>query len=205
MQVNVSDAGITFGPKTVFSALSATFPARTLTALVGPSGSGKSSLLAAIAGYQRLSTGSISFEEDGVRVPVSETSVTWISQSASSLGARTVIDNVLIGPLAEGVPFAQAIVAARNALANVGLEGRERERVKQLSGGEVQRVAFARGLASRKPVLLADEPSASLDEVNTRNIASLLHRLRGQATIIVATHDPILVSSAQASVSLRPA
>lgn len=204
MQVTVSGASIQFGSKVLFRGLDAVFPSGRLTALVGPSGSGKSSLLAAIAGFSNLDEGSVTYS-DGNHLPTAPdpASVTWVSQSASSLGSRTVLDNVLVGPLSEGFVMHDAVRRARAALDEVGLVERERERLSRLSGGEVQRVALARGLATEKRLILADEPTASLDAGNTRKIAALLLSLRSRATIIVATHDPILVQSAEGVVSLR--
>ncbi|WP_175415989.1 ATP-binding cassette domain-containing protein [Curtobacterium sp. SGAir0471] len=204
MQVTVAGASIQFGSKVLFHGLDAVFPSGRLTALVGPSGSGKSSLLAAIAGFSTLDEGSVSYS-DGTCPPTAPdpSSVTWVSQSASSLGSRSVLDNVLVGPLAEGLVMRDAVRRARAALDEVGLGKRERERLNRLSGGEVQRVALARGLATEKRLILADEPTASLDADNTRKIAALLLSLRSRATIVVATHDPILIQTAEGVVALR--
>jgi ABC-type nitrate/sulfonate/bicarbonate transport system ATPase subunit len=201
MQIEVRDAGVTFGRRVIFKGLSAVFESHTATALVGPSGSGKSTLLSCIAGFQELTTGDVKFTSQSLRP--SEPGVTWIGQGANALGHRSVLDNVLLGPLSDGQGWLEAMAMARTALDLVGLSGREGESAGRLSGGELQRLAFARGLAAIKPVLLADEPTANLDEVNATAITRLLIDLADKATVIVATHDPFVMSALPARVHVR--
>lgn len=204
MRVSVAGASIAFGDFTVFSGFSAQFDEAQVTALVGPSGSGKSSLLAAIAGYQPLAAGTITLHTpDGAPRGPSPDVVAWVPQGSNALGRRTVLDNVLIAALAAGLPRDEAEDIAVDALAQVGLADRVAEQARRLSGGELQRVAVARALASGKELILADEPSANLDAANTDELAATLHRLVTRATIIVATHDPILVSAAHTAVHMR--
>ncbi len=204
MRVDVIDAAIAFGPVPVFAGLTATFEPARVTALVGPSGSGKSSLLAAVAGYQRLATGSIELHgPDGSARPPSPGVVAWVPQGSNALGRRSVLDNVLVAPLAAGRPGREARDTARAALDQVGLADRADEQARRLSGGELQRVALARALASGKELILADEPSANLDAANTELVARILAGLVSHATIVVATHDPVLVAAADATVPLR--
>lgn len=204
MRVSVRGASIAFGAFTVFSGVDAEFPQGRVTALVGPSGSGKSSLLAAIAGYQHLAAGTIALHSPpGAPRAPSPHVVAWVPQGSNALGRRTVLDNVLIASLATGSPRDEAREVAVDALAQVGLADRLTEQARRLSGGELQRVAVARALASGKELILADEPSANLDGANTEELAATLHRLVSRATIIVATHDPILVAAADGAVHLR--
>ena len=206
MRVSVTGAAIAFGDFTVFSGFSARFEQGRVTALVGPSGSGKSSLLAAIAGYQPLAAGAIVLHaspEDPPQAP-SPHVVAWVPQGSNALGRRTVLDNVLIASLAAGRQREEAADIAVDALAQVGLADRVAEQARRLSGGELQRVAVARALASGKELILADEPSANLDAANTDELAATLHRLVTRATVIVATHDPLLVSAAHDAVHMRP-
>lgn len=205
VRVEVHDAAIAFGDVTVFSGLDASFEAGHVTALVGPSGSGKSSLLAAIAGHQPLAAGRIEIHhDDGARPRAPAAAlVAWVPQGSNALGRRNVLDNVLIASLADGHPMPRARAVAMAALDQVGLADRAAEQARRLSGGELQRVALARALASGRPLVLADEPSANLDAANTDMVAEILGRLLSQATIVVATHDPILVEAAAAAVHLR--
>lgn len=206
MRVSVTGAAIAFGDVTVFSGFTARFDEARVTALVGPSGSGKSSLLAAIAGYQPLAAGTITLHTDAEATPRAPGPdvVAWVPQGSNALGRRTVLDNVLIASLAAGLPRDEAAEVAVDALAQVGLADRLDEQARRLSGGELQRVAVARALASGKELILADEPSANLDAANTDELAATLHRLVTRATVVVATHDPILVSAAHTSVHMRP-
>ena len=204
MRLDVMGATLRFGQRTIFESFDAQFAHGRVTALVGPSGSGKSSLLAAMAGYQPLAEGRVvGVYADGKQVAVTSAMVAWVPQGANALGARTALENVMIGPLSEGAALGSARTRALDALDAVGLADLAGKVARQLSGGELQRVSFARALAADKPVIFADEPSSSLDARNTARIAELLHALRSRATIVVATHDPILVEAAQDEVHLR--
>jgi len=204
MQIDVVDSRLSFDGRVIFDSFTASFPTGRVTALVGPSGSGKSSLLSAMAGFQKLDSGAIHWSPgDGSRTPPVPTSVSWIPQGSNAIGIRTALDNVLIGPLAEGKSLAQAVETSVSALWEVGLEHAAHRRARTLSGGELQRMCFARALASDKPLIFADEPSSSLDADNTERLAELIHALRARATIVVATHDPLLISAAEYQVHMR--
>jgi ABC-type lipoprotein export system ATPase subunit len=161
-------------------------------------------LLSVLAGYQKLDQGAAGYGTDlSALDPIVPGRVAWVPQGSNVMGARTALDNVMVAPLSEGVSLYESRAIASATLDEVGLGERMLDQARSLSGGELQRVAFARALATSKPFILADEPSASLDSSNTRTLADLLSRLRSRATIIVATHDPIIVDSAQAVVRLR--
>ncbi|WP_170222747.1 ATP-binding cassette domain-containing protein [Rarobacter faecitabidus] len=196
-------ASLGFGKRIVFEGLDADFPDGKVTALVGPSGSGKSSLLAAMAGYINLKAGNITGHDERGSVPLDASMVAWVPQGSNALGGRTALENVMIGSLADGASWTQAKRDALRALDQVGLGDLTHKVARSLSGGELQRVNFARALTTHKPLVFADEPSASLDAVNTRRVAELLFDLRSRATIIVATHDPLLVEAAEHEVNLR--
>ncbi|SNS90960.1 putative ABC transport system ATP-binding protein [Micrococcales bacterium KH10] len=203
MRVEVRGATLGFGKRIVFEDLDADFPHGKVTALVGPSGSGKSSLLAAMAGYIKLRAGTISGVAADQRTPLDASMVAWVPQGSNALGGRSSLENVMIGALADGAQWNEARDDALSALAQVEMIDLANKSARSLSGGELQRVNFARALATRKPLVFADEPSASLDAVNTRRVAELLFSLRSRATIIVATHDPLLVEAAEHQVNLR--
>lgn len=206
MRVEVDQVTLAFGQNIVFSDFSATFRPGKITALVGPSGSGKSTLLAAMGGFVKLRAGKIRLfesKEDSKALEVRPEFIGWIPQGANALGARTVTDNVLIGVLSAGLSLNKARAKAAEALDLVGMTHRRDALARTLSGGELQRVAFARALASQRPLILADEPTSSLDEVNTSNIVDLLHDLRANATVIVATHDPAVIGAVEEVVHLR--
>jgi putative ABC transport system ATP-binding protein len=204
MQIKVSQATIRFKEKVLVERFDAYFPSNTVTALVGPSGSGKSTLLAAMAGYQSITAGNITFiDDEGIATPPNPDLVAWVPQGSNSLGTRTALDNVAIAPLSEGLSLRESRRIAAHHLELVGLSDHQYRLARSLSGGELQRVSFARALASTKPLIFADEPSASLDARNTEMLAELLLRLESHATIIVATHDPTLVQSARGIVEMR--
>ncbi|QSB23249.1 ABC transporter ATP-binding protein [Curtobacterium sp. 24E2] len=196
--------GFSYRNRRVFENFDTQFESNRVSALVGPSGSGKSTLLAAIAGYTRPQVGNIWFARpDGQRKEPTAHDVTWIAQDANVLSARTAIDNVLIGVLSDGQSYSDASERAVAALRAVGLGDLMHERCRTLSGGEKQRVAIARSLASNRPLVVADEPSAGLDEANTRSLAKLFSTIAGRATVIVATHDPVMMEAASAVIRLR--
>lgn len=205
MQLEVLQATRSFRGRIVFSDFDATFPGNAVTALVGPSGSGKSTLLAALAGIERLDSGHVRLcDRDGsTRVPTAD-QFAWISQHSNALPARTALDNVLIGPLSRGTDLTTARLLAAEALQAVGLEALTNRPLLDFSGGERQRVCFARAIASGRDFILADEPSSSLDAENTRRLARILESLQTRATIIVATHDPVMMSAAEIVISMRP-
>lgn len=207
MEIHIEDVSFRFGDREVLTDFTADIEAGRVTALVGPSGSGKSTLLGGIAGYVRPTTGRVTVSS-GSRsrreIPRPE-HIGWVPQGANALAGRTVLDNVMIGVLSRGVGLREATGIARTALDKVSLGDRAASLARELSGGELQRIAFARALASGRPIILADEPTSSLDAANTRNIVDLLYALRSTATVVVATHDPALIDAAERCVNLREA
>jgi len=147
-------------------------------ALLGRSGSGKSTLLRALAGidHEAEGTGEIALPERSA----------VIFQDARLLPWMRVLDNVVLGHSG-----AAARVRAEEALAEVGLAGRERSWPHQLSGGEQQRVALARALVREPALLLADEPFGALDALTRIQMHGLLRRLseRHDPAILLVTHD----------------
>jgi putative ABC transport system ATP-binding protein len=204
MRIEVRGATAGFHGIEVFTNFDATFADRAITALVGPSGSGKSTLMATMAGFVSLSNGQIQFiSPDGTAQGPNPSLIAWVPQGSNALSSRTVLDNVMIGPLAEGATLSQAAELARDCLAEVGISPLADRQVRVISGGERQRLGFARALASHKPIIFADEPSASLDAANTHHLAELLTQLHGKTTVVVATHDPLLEAAAENTVHMR--
>jgi putative ABC transport system ATP-binding protein len=181
-----------------------------MVALMGPSGSGKSTLLNLMGGLDRPTAGSIVV--DGLDVATADQRslvghrrrTGFVFQRFHLLPALTAADNVLAPVLPLRVDFDKPR-RARELLARVGLEGRERATPAQLSGGEQQRVAIARALVNAPRLLLADEPTGNLDSATGRDILALILELRAEhhMTVVVATHDAEVAAVADRVVHLR--
>jgi putative ABC transport system ATP-binding protein len=176
--------------------VSLTVPAGQVLAISGPSASGKSTLLHLIGAIERPDAGTI--EVGGMDVAALRRraltryrrTVGFVFQRYHLLPALTALDNVLAPVLPLRVEFDRT-ARARELLAEVGLEGRERSLPAQLSGGEQQRVAIARALIGNPSLVLADEPTGNLDSRAGAQIVDLLLRVRDErdVTVIVATHE----------------
>ena len=170
-------------------------------AVVGASGSGKSTLLAILAGLDTPTSGSV--ELDGVdlgaldedeRARVRGRTVGFVFQSFQLLPGYTALENVML-PL-ELAGSADPEAAAKKMLARVGLAERLHHYPKHLSGGEQQRVALARAFVVRPQLLLADEPTGSLDPKSGEDVIGLLFELNREAgtTLVMVTHDENLAA-----------
>jgi putative ABC transport system ATP-binding protein len=179
-------------------------------AIIGPSGSGKSSLLALIAGLDRPSGGDVLL--DGT--PIQDRSedelallrrrhIGFVFQSFQLLGNLTARENVLL-PL-ELAEMKGADDRVERLLAEVGLADRGHHYPAQLSGGEQQRVALARAFATEPPILLADEPTGNLDRETGSRILETLKGLREESgtTLVLVTHDRAVARIADRVVNLR--
>ena len=168
-------------------------------ALLGPSGSGKSSLMAVLAGLERASGGSVTvtgldfgaLDEDALAV-ARRGRIGIVLQAFHLLPTMTACENVAVPLELAGEPDAFARAAAE--LAAVGLAARVGHYPAQLSGGEQQRVAIARALVVRPQLLFADEPTGNLDTTTGSAVMDLLfaRAAASGATMIVITHDPAL-------------
>lgn len=174
-------------------------PAGTSVALLGASGSGKSSLMAVLSGLERASGGQVLVaganfgtmgEDDLARARRGRIGI--VLQAFHLLPTMTALENVAVPMELAGV--ADAFARAEAELASVGLGHRLHHYPTQLSGGEQQRVAIARALAGRPALVFADEPTGNLDRATGHAIMDLLFERRAatQATLLVITHDPTL-------------
>ena len=202
MRISVENVSKSFGERIVLSNVCVELPARSVTALVGASGSGKSTLLGLIAGFQNPDEGQVWFI-DNDKVAANSNLVAYMPQGSNALPHRTSIDNAAIGALAEGASLESALQMAKSALTTVGLSEVAGSFARQLSGGELQRLCFARALCSSRPVVLADEPSANLDSANVDKIVASLRELGREKTVVVATHDSDLLAAADVVLDLR--
>jgi putative ABC transport system ATP-binding protein len=170
-----------------------------VVALTGPSGCGKTTLLNVIASIERPDAGEVTVDGTAVTGLVHPTSyrrntIGIVFQLHHLLPMLTARANVELPLIAAGVPRAERRRRAEALLAEVGLGERAEQRPSILSGGERQRVAVARALASEPRLLLADEPTGSLDSESGRRVLSVLDQARQRRgmTMIVASHDPLL-------------
>jgi len=170
-----------------------------LVALMGPSGVGKTTLLRVIAGLEIFQSGTVHIEELSLNgdshLPATlkalRAKVGMVFQFHHLFEHLPVIKNVWLAPVhAHRLPLHDAERRARALLATLGVEHRAAALPRELSGGEAQRVAIARALAVDPPLLLLDEPTASLDSDRRAELRDLLRALtREGRTLVVATHD----------------
>jgi putative ABC transport system ATP-binding protein len=194
----------------VLTDVSLEVPARQFVAVAGPSGSGKSTLLGLIAGLDRPTAGRIavggvevtSLGEDELARFRRDT-VGYVFQSFHLIPTLTALENVAVPLELAGDPDSAG--RALSLLEQVGLGERAHHYPVQLSGGEQQRVAVARAIARRPPVLLADEPTGNLDSATGQQIIELLVALNRRlgSTLVLVTHDPALAACADRIVTLR--
>lgn len=204
MPIDVAHIGFAYGDRVIFDDLSCQFSEGMVTGLIGPSGSGKSTLIALLIGQLAPGRGRISYPaallDRGVIAP---RRVAWVMQSANLFTRRTAAENVALPLLANGTRRRDAMTRAETALDRVGLGARLHDRGGLLSGGERQRVAVARALAVRAPLLIADEPTVSLDQTNRdRLVQTLLAAAEAGTIVITATHDPEVARACHRRVAL---
>jgi putative ABC transport system ATP-binding protein len=192
--------------------LDAVFAAGKLYAVTGPSGSGKTTLLHLLAGLDTPDAGEVEalgaalgdLDRAG-RAALRRAHVGFVGQQPGLVETLSARENVELGLALRGVSSQKAAALAIETLAAVGLSERAEQRVGRLSTGEQVRVAIARALAPRPEVLLADEPTARLDQANARAVALLFARLARErgAAIVCATHDPVVIEQADGELALR--
>ncbi|TDA68802.1 MAG: ABC transporter ATP-binding protein [Clostridia bacterium] len=166
-------------------------------ALVGPSGSGKSTILGLVGGLNPPSRGQVLIDDiDVYRLPVERqadlrsTYIGFVFQEHELLPYLTALENVLLPLAILNYSHSRQEAMAMEALGRVGLAGKGRRLPSQLSGGEQERVAIARAIVNHPPLILADEPTGSLDSQTGNEIMELFKELNSQGlTIIMVTHN----------------
>ena len=206
--------GITksFGSLQVLKGIDLDIERGEIVSIVGPSGAGKTTLLQIMGTLDRADSGS---------VVINNTDVSRLSQKALArfrnqeigfvfqfhqlLPEFTALENVMIPALIAGRSRKEAHKRAEELLAFMGLSDRATHKPAELSGGEKQRVAVARALVNKPAVVLADEPSGSLDSANKAELHSLFFRLRDELgqTFVIVTHDEQLAATTDRTIQMR--
>jgi ABC-type lipoprotein export system ATPase subunit len=186
-----------YGRRRVLDGVNVSFRSGCLTVVTGPSGSGKTTLLHLLAGLVTADAGEVAVLGRTPNERLRRAEIALVAQDAHLIPFLSAQENVQLIRRA-------AAAAAVGALAAVGLGELVEERVSRLSTGERQRVAIARAIAALPKLLLADEPTARLDEANARTIGALFAQLAAEtgAAIVCATHDPALIDQADARLPL---
>lgn len=186
--------------------VSLTIDAGEFVAIMGPSGSGKSTAMNIIGCLDRPSTGEYLFQgiplqglDNDRRALLRRHALGFVFQGFNLLPRQSALENVELPLIYKGLPRADCVAAAREALRKVGLEGREGHDPSQLSGGQQQRVAIARALAGGPSVILADEPTGNLDSARSHEIMRLLQELNQNdgITVVMVTHEEDIAAYAK--------
>jgi putative ABC transport system ATP-binding protein len=192
--------------------LSLSFEGGEFAAIAGPSGSGKSTFLHLAGCLDTLTSGSLLVGGSEVTsmskkqlALLRRHSIGFIFQAYNLIPVLSVMENVTFPLTLLGVPKQEAKERAQAALQDVGLEGMEKRRPKEMSGGQQQRVAIARALVKRPSLILADEPTANLDSKISWEILELMARLNQKegTTFIFSTHDNMVMDFARRIVHIR--
>jgi tungstate transport system ATP-binding protein len=189
------DICVTYGEKEVLKNIELTIQQGEIFALMGPSGAGKTTMLRILNLFEKPDSGRLIFKG----VPLNGThmeklnarrKMSLLFQTPSVFNA-SVFENVAYGLKVRGVDKDTMEEKVIRSLAIVGLEGKEKQKARTLSGGEAQRMAFARAIVYDPDILLLDEPTSSLDPLNVAKIEEIIKRIQGErgTTIVFATHN----------------
>lgn len=203
---------LSFGNTPALRGASMSIATGEIVAVMGPSGSGKSTLLHCLAGILTPDSGEIRF--DGRRVDtMTETQRSalrrerfgFVFQFGQLVPELTALENIALPLLLSGVRRAEAVCRADTWLNRLGLDGMQLRRSGELSGGQAQRVALARGLVASPEVLFADEPTGSLDSLTGEQVMDLMIEVAREqgTTVVLVTHDPRVAAYAERQVTVR--
>ncbi|MCG2727292.1 MAG: phosphate ABC transporter ATP-binding protein [Candidatus Methanoperedenaceae archaeon] len=178
-----------FGEKEVLKDINLVIRRGEIFALIGPSGAGKTTILRILNLFEKPTHGNILFE--GIRLNgTNRKKMSLLFQTPAVFNA-SVFDNVAYGLRVRGIDKRIIEKKVSDALKIVGLFGMEKQKARTLSGGEAQRMAFARAIVYDPEILLLDEPTANLDPANVAKIEEIIKRIRSErgTTIVIATHN----------------
>lgn len=210
--IDIQSVTKSFGDVQVLKGINLHIGAREVVSVVGPSGAGKTTLLQIVGTLDKPDNGAVLYGgRDVCRMNVRELSrfrnreIGFVFQFHQLLPDFSALENVMIPALIAGIPEKEARNSASELLDFMGLKDRMSHRPAKLSGGENQRVAVARALINHPSVVLADEPSGSLDSKNKEELHQLFFRLRDEMgqTFVIVTHDEHLASITDRTVHMQ--
>ena len=210
--IEAVDLSLSFGSTPALRGASLGVAKGEIVAVMGPSGSGKSTLLHCLAGILVPSAGQVHFNgirldrlSDDKRSALRRERFGFVFQSGQLVPELTAEENVALPLLLSGMRRGPAMAAARTWFPTLGLDGLESRRSGELSGGQAQRVALARGLVAEREVLFADEPTGALDSMSGELVMNLLaSAVREQGTtVVLVTHDARVAAYADREVVVR--
>ena len=210
--ISITDITKSFGDLEVLKGISLTIEKGEVVSIVGPSGAGKTTLLQIMGLLDRPSSGEVLIDGRNVTnlkarelAKVRNTQIGFVFQFHQLLPEFTARENVMIPALIAGTGRREAGRRADELLTFMGLSDRADHKPRQLSGGECQRVAVARALVNNPSIILADEPSGSLDSQNKADLHQLFFDLRDKMgqTFIIVTHDEQLAAITDRTIHLK--
>jgi putative ABC transport system ATP-binding protein len=206
------DLALSFGETPALRGASVSVKRGEIVAVMGPSGSGKSTLLHCLAGILVPDSGEVSFDgerldkmREGERSKLRRDRFGFVFQFGQLVPELTAEENVALPLLLGGTRREEALRSARTWFERLELDGLERHRAGEMSGGQAQRVALARGLVAHPDVLFADEPTGSLDSLTGELVMDLMTgsaRAEG-TTVVLVTHEPRVAAYADREVIVR--
>jgi ABC-type lipoprotein export system ATPase subunit len=178
--------------------------------LVGPSGSGKSTLLNVLSMIDKPNTGSlligktpVNFNDNSKNDKIRSSKIGIIYQQNNLLPDFTALENVYLAGLALTNDKKNSVVLAKKIIKTMGLSSRESHFPSELSGGEMQRIAMARALINEPEIILADEPTGSLDHTTAKEIFNVLYNLKNKNRLIIyATHNRFFANMADCKLEM---
>jgi len=210
--IQVRDISKSYGNLQVLSDINLDIMKSEIVSIVGPSGAGKTTLLQIIGTLERPDSGRVLYDDEDVMslkdarlAKFRNRNIGFVFQFHQLLPEFTVVENVAMPALIGGSSRADAFSKAKELIEYLGLTARADNKPAQLSGGERQRAAVARALVNSHRVVLADEPSGSLDSHNRRELHKLFFDLRrdmGQ-TFVIVTHDESLAADTDRIIHMR--